>query len=71
MSLHPKLYHTVMAAVSNGEQLPEEGLVRTKHVTTECDFKGILKRRRICELFWVVLETGMSEREIHQCNKML
>jgi hypothetical protein len=60
-----------MAAVSNSEQLPEEGLVRMTHVTTESDFNGILRRRRVCELFWVALETGMSEREIHQCNKML
>jgi hypothetical protein len=31
------------AAVSVGEQLPEDGLVRPKHVATECDFNGILK----------------------------
>jgi hypothetical protein len=24
-------------------QLPEEGLVRPKHVAVECDFNGILK----------------------------
>jgi hypothetical protein len=30
-------------AVSIGEQLPEDGLVRPKHVAIECDFNGILK----------------------------
>jgi hypothetical protein len=27
----------------SGEQLPEDGLVRPKHVATECDFNGNLK----------------------------
>jgi hypothetical protein len=27
------------AAVAVGEQLPEDGLVRPKHVAIECDFK--------------------------------
>jgi hypothetical protein len=31
------------AAVSAGEQLPEDGLVRPKHVALECDFNGNLK----------------------------
>jgi hypothetical protein len=31
------------AAVSTGEQLPEDGLVRPKHIAIECDFNGILK----------------------------
>jgi hypothetical protein len=30
-------------AVSIGEQLPEDGLVRLKHVAIKCDFKDILK----------------------------
>jgi hypothetical protein len=30
-------------AVSIGEQLPEDGLIRPKHVATKCDFKGISK----------------------------
>jgi hypothetical protein len=30
-------------AVSIGEQLPENGLVRPNHVAIECDFNGILK----------------------------
>jgi hypothetical protein len=37
------------AAVSVGEQLPEDDLVRPKHVTIEC------------ERFWVALETEMSK----------
>jgi hypothetical protein len=31
------------AAVSIGEQLPEDGLLRPKHVAIEGDFNGILK----------------------------
>jgi hypothetical protein len=31
------------AAVSTGEQLPEESLVRLKHVAAECDFNDISK----------------------------
>jgi hypothetical protein len=31
------------AAVSVGEQLPEDDLVRLKHAAIKCDFKGILK----------------------------
>jgi hypothetical protein len=31
------------AAVSTGEQLPEDGLVRLKHVAIICDFNDILK----------------------------
>jgi hypothetical protein len=31
------------AAVSTGEQLPEDGLVRPKHVAIECDFNGIFE----------------------------
>jgi hypothetical protein len=30
-------------AVSVGEQLPEDGLVRQKHVAVESDFNGLLK----------------------------
>jgi hypothetical protein len=26
------------AAISSGEQLPEDGLVRPKHIATECGF---------------------------------
>jgi hypothetical protein len=40
--------------------MPEDGLVRPKHVAIECNFDGILKYRRNCELFWVALETEMS-----------
>jgi hypothetical protein len=32
-----------IAAVSVGEQLPEDGLVRPKCVAIECEFNGILK----------------------------
>jgi hypothetical protein len=31
------------AGVSNSEQLPEDGLVRPKHVAIKCDFNEILK----------------------------
>jgi hypothetical protein len=31
------------AAVLIGEKLPEDGLVRPKHVAIECDSNGILK----------------------------
>jgi hypothetical protein len=31
------------AAVSIGEHLPEDGLVKPKHVAIECDYNGILK----------------------------
>jgi hypothetical protein len=31
------------AAVSISEQLPEDGLVRPKHVATKCDFSDIYK----------------------------
>jgi hypothetical protein len=41
----------VTAAVSISEQLPEDGLVRPKHVAIECDFNAILKQRRDCEQF--------------------
>jgi hypothetical protein len=30
-------------AVSTDEQLPEDGLVRLKHVAIKCDFNDILK----------------------------
>jgi hypothetical protein len=30
-------------AVSSGEQLPEDGLVRPKHVAIKCHFNGTLK----------------------------
>lgn len=33
----------IYSAVSVGEKLPEDGLVRMKHVAIKCDFKGILK----------------------------
>jgi hypothetical protein len=59
------------AAVSIGEQLPEDGLVRLKHVAVDCGFTGILKWRRDCERFWGALWMEMSEQVIHQCNRML
>jgi hypothetical protein len=31
------------AAVSTGEQLPEDSLVRLEHAATECNFNDILK----------------------------
>jgi hypothetical protein len=34
---------TCSATVAIGEQLPEDGLVRPKHVAIECNFNGILK----------------------------
>jgi hypothetical protein len=42
--------------------LPEDGLLRPKHVAIECDFNGILKQRRDCERFLVALEMEMSEQ---------
>jgi hypothetical protein len=38
-------------AVSVDEQLPEDGLVRLKHVAIRCDFNDILKQRRDFEWF--------------------
>jgi hypothetical protein len=34
---------TGAAAVSIGEQFPESGLVKPKHVAIKCDFNDILK----------------------------
>jgi hypothetical protein len=31
------------AAVSIGEQVPEDDLIRPKYVTIKCDFNGIVK----------------------------
>jgi hypothetical protein len=36
-------YELTQCGISVGEQLPEDGLVRPKHVALECDFNGILK----------------------------
>jgi hypothetical protein len=51
--MHPMLLHIVVhgAAVSIGEQLPEDGLIRPKHVAIRCDFNDILKSMRDCERF--------------------
>jgi hypothetical protein len=59
-------YRRRRGAVSIGEQFPEDGLVRPKHVVIECDFSGILKQRRDCKQFWVALETEMSERVMNE-----
>jgi hypothetical protein len=39
------------AGGSNDEQLPEDGLVRSKHAASNCDFNDISKYRRECEPF--------------------
>jgi hypothetical protein len=43
--------HWCNESVSTDEQLPEDGLVRPKHVAIKCDFNDILKQRRDCERF--------------------
>jgi hypothetical protein len=53
-------------AVSIGEQFPEDGLVRPKHVASEYDFSGILNQRRDCEQFLVELEKEMTERVMNE-----
>jgi hypothetical protein len=36
-------YELVQCRVSTGERLPEDGLVRPKHVAIYCDFNGHFK----------------------------
>jgi hypothetical protein len=43
--MHPMLLHIVVRSevVSIGEEFPEDGLRRPKHVAIQCDFNDILK----------------------------